>query len=149
VCEPCSIAPSIMLAGRDTVRTRCASAHVKPLMAHWQTAGLLTFTVYCLAMHPEVLARLREEIVGNVGTGRAPTIEDVRGMKYLRAVLNECVSSLVRFARMHVTLGCIEHSGYSPVCLSTIGSPWPLPSSMATRVKSYTCRRTRGTWGSS
>jgi cytochrome P450 len=54
-----------------------------------QTAGLLTFVAYCLAMHPEVLARLREEIIGTVGSTRAPTYDDVRGMKYLRAVLNE------------------------------------------------------------
>jgi len=60
-----------MLAGRDT------------------TAGLLTFATYSLAMHPDVLARLREEVVSTVGTTRAPTFDDVRGMKYLRAVLNE------------------------------------------------------------
>lgn len=40
-------------------------------------------------MHPHVLARLREEIISTVGVHRAPTIEDVRDMKYLRAVLNE------------------------------------------------------------
>lgn len=62
---------SIMLAGRDT------------------TAGLLTFVTYCLAMHPDVLARLREEILSTVGATRAPTFDDVREMKYLRAVLNE------------------------------------------------------------
>jgi len=62
---------NILLAGRDT------------------TAGLLTFVTYCLAMHPETLARLREEIVSTVGTSRTPTFDDIRGMKYLRAVLNE------------------------------------------------------------
>ncbi|KAF8498338.1 cytochrome P450 [Gautieria morchelliformis] len=62
---------NIMLAGRDT------------------TAGLLTFVTYCLAMHPDVLARLREEVLNTVGPTRAPTFDDVRGMKYLRAVLNE------------------------------------------------------------
>ncbi|KAF8528399.1 cytochrome P450 monooxygenase pc-1 [Hysterangium stoloniferum] len=62
---------NILLAGRDT------------------TAGLLTFMVYCLAMHPDVLARLREEIVRTIGPKRVPTFDDVRGMKYLRAVLNE------------------------------------------------------------
>lgn len=40
-------------------------------------------------MHPEVLARLRDEIITVVGTSGAPTYDDIRGMKYLRAVLNE------------------------------------------------------------
>ncbi|KIJ34660.1 hypothetical protein M422DRAFT_181873 [Sphaerobolus stellatus SS14] len=62
---------NIMLAGRDT------------------TASLLTFVTYCLAMHPEALARLREEIISTIGKERAPTLDDLRGMKYLRAVLNE------------------------------------------------------------
>ncbi|KIJ34667.1 hypothetical protein M422DRAFT_233351 [Sphaerobolus stellatus SS14] len=62
---------NIMLAGRDT------------------TAGLLTFVAYCLATNPDVLLRLREEILSTIGASRAPTFEDVRTMKYLRAVINE------------------------------------------------------------
>jgi len=62
---------NILLAGRDT------------------TAGLLTFMAYCLAMHPDVLARLREEVLSTIGPNRAPTFDDLRRMKYLRAVLNE------------------------------------------------------------
>ncbi|KAJ7327912.1 cytochrome P450 [Mycena albidolilacea] len=62
---------NITAAGRDT------------------TAGLLTFTVYMLAEHPEVLTRLREEILRVVGPTERPTYDDFRDMKYLRAVLNE------------------------------------------------------------
>ncbi|KAF8577258.1 cytochrome P450 [Ramaria rubella] len=62
---------NIMLAGRDT------------------TASLLTFVTYCLAMHPAVLSRLREEIINSIGQDRSPTIDDLRSLKYLRAVLNE------------------------------------------------------------
>jgi len=62
---------NILIAGRDT------------------TAALLTFTVYMLAMHPKVMKRLREEVFEHVGTTRLPTYDDVRSMKYLRAVLNE------------------------------------------------------------
>ena len=57
-------------------------------------------------MHPQVLGRLREEILSMVGKDRAPSpgtlndypaeryvdlpcLDDLRGMKYLRAVLNE------------------------------------------------------------
>lgn len=52
-----------------------------------QTANLITFAVYLLAEHPEVRARLRREIHEQVGD-RRPTFEDIRGMRFLRAVLN-------------------------------------------------------------
>lgn len=44
--------------------------------------------MYCLAMHPEVLKRLRDEILTVVGPERRPTYDDLREMKYLRAVIN-------------------------------------------------------------
>ncbi|KAI0630296.1 cytochrome P450 [Trametes polyzona] len=62
---------NILLAGRDT------------------TACTLTFAVYRLAEHPDVLKRLRQEVLDIVGPTRRPTYEDVRNMKYLRAVINE------------------------------------------------------------
>ena len=43
---------------------------------------------YLLALHPEALKRLREEILRSVGPTRRPTYDDIREMKYLRAVLN-------------------------------------------------------------
>ncbi|KAI0744063.1 cytochrome P450 monooxygenase pc-2 [Daedaleopsis nitida] len=62
---------NILLAGRDT--TACA----------------LTFSVYRLSEHPDVFKRLREEILSVVGPTRRPTYDDIRNMKYLRAVINE------------------------------------------------------------
>jgi cytochrome P450 len=62
---------NILLAGRDT------------------TASTLTSAIYLLAMHPEFLTRLREEILSKVGLSRRPTYDDIKEMKYLRAVLNE------------------------------------------------------------
>ncbi|TFY69315.1 hypothetical protein EVG20_g3200 [Dentipellis fragilis] len=62
---------NILLAGRDT------------------TASTLTSTIYALSQHPEVLARLRAEILENIGPDRAPTLDDFRVCKYLRAVINE------------------------------------------------------------
>ncbi|KAI9572477.1 cytochrome P450 [Boletus coccyginus] len=61
---------NIMIAGRDT------------------TAATLTFAVYMLSQHPDVLARLREEIVAKVGLSGRPTHGDMRDMKYLRAFIN-------------------------------------------------------------
>ncbi|KAL6302781.1 cytochrome P450 monooxygenase [Sparassis latifolia] len=62
---------NILLAGRDT------------------TAGTLTFMTYLLAEHPPVLQRLRAEILAQVGPTRYPDFDDMREMKYLRAVINE------------------------------------------------------------
>jgi hypothetical protein len=41
-----------------------------------------------LAEHPDVLRRLREEMIKKVGLNRRPTYEDIKDMKYLRAVIN-------------------------------------------------------------
>nr|AAL67906.1 cytochrome P450 monooxygenase pc-2 [Phanerodontia chrysosporium] len=62
---------NIMIAGRDT------------------TGGTLTSAVYFLSQYPEVLRRLREEILEKVGPTRRPTYDDIREMKYLRAFINE------------------------------------------------------------
>ncbi|KAF8837108.1 cytochrome P450 [Paxillus ammoniavirescens] len=62
---------NIMIAGRDT------------------TAATLTFAIYMLSQHPDVLARLRDEILTKVGSSRKPTHDDMRDMKYLRACINE------------------------------------------------------------
>ncbi|KAK2461124.1 hypothetical protein APHAL10511_006651 [Amanita phalloides] len=62
---------NIMIAGRDT------------------TASTLTFTLYFLALHPQVTTRLRQEILENVGSTRMPDPDNIRDMKYLRAVINE------------------------------------------------------------
>lgn len=52
-----------------------------------QTASLLTFGIYALSRNSEILSKLREEIASVVGR-RAPTYDDIRNMKYLRAFLN-------------------------------------------------------------
>ncbi|PNP58109.1 hypothetical protein THARTR1_02267 [Trichoderma harzianum] len=62
---------AILLAGRDT------------------TASTLSFVMYELSRHPQVVARLRDEILAAVGTHQLPTYEHLKDMPYLRAVLNE------------------------------------------------------------
>ncbi|KAI6140924.1 cytochrome P450 [Pisolithus thermaeus] len=62
---------NILIAARDT------------------TASTLTFLVYMLSQHPDVLRRLRVEVFSSVGSSRRPTYDDVREMKYMRAVINE------------------------------------------------------------
>ncbi|KAI6168981.1 cytochrome P450 [Pisolithus thermaeus] len=62
---------NILIAARDT------------------TASTLTFLVYMLSQRPDVLRRLRAEVLSSVGSSRRPTYDDVREMKYMRAVINE------------------------------------------------------------
>ncbi|KAF7305559.1 Cytochrome P450 [Mycena chlorophos] len=62
---------NILLAGRDT------------------TMHTLTMVIYFLSIYPSISQRLRTEILDQVGSTRRPTYEDIRDMKYLRAVINE------------------------------------------------------------
>ena len=62
---------SVLLAGRDT------------------TAATLSWTMYELGRHPEVVRRLRAEILDTIGRDRLPNYEHLKEMPYLRAVLNE------------------------------------------------------------
>ncbi|KAJ7820773.1 cytochrome P450 [Mycena olivaceomarginata] len=50
---------------------------------------LLSATIYALAEHPHVLSRLRAEVLEVFGTAGLPTIQELRSLKYIRAVLNE------------------------------------------------------------
>ncbi|KAF4554344.1 Cytochrome P450-like protein 66 [Elsinoe fawcettii] len=60
---------NILLAGRDT------------------TASLLSNVWWILSKRPDIYAKLREE-VDAIGSGR-PTFEEIKDMKYLKALLNE------------------------------------------------------------
>ena len=43
---------------------------------------LLTYTVYMFTQHPEILARVREEVIETLGPDGTPTLEDIRKLKY-------------------------------------------------------------------
>ncbi|KAJ6478042.1 cytochrome P450 monooxygenase pc-1 [Mycena vitilis] len=62
---------NMLLAGRDT------------------TMHTLTVVIYFFTMYPDVCARAREEVLAQVGANRRPTYDDIKDMKYLRAVINE------------------------------------------------------------
>ena len=57
-------------------------------MRFLQTAATLTFAVYLLCLYPEVFKRLRAEVMDKIGPTQMPTFDDIRSMKYLRAVIN-------------------------------------------------------------
>jgi cytochrome P450 len=50
-----------------------------------------------LAEHPQVLQKLREEVINKLGTSNRPTYDDLREMKYLRAVINGRLFSIILF----------------------------------------------------
>lgn len=83
---------AVLLAGRDT------------------TASTLSFAVYELARNPDMVAKLRAEILQTVGRDRTPSYEHLKNMPYLKAVLNETlriypvVPFNVRFALADTTL---------------------------------------------
>jgi len=59
------------------------------LAARDTTASLLSFACYLLAMHPDVMKRLRQEVLAQYGPTGLPTYDDLKNIKYLRAVLDE------------------------------------------------------------
>ena len=81
---------NILLAGRDT------------------TASLLSHTFHVLARRPDIFKKLKAEV--NELEGKKPTYETLKGMKYLKYVLNESlriypvVPGNARFANKPTTL---------------------------------------------
>ena len=75
--------------------------------------------MYCLAMYPDILERLRREILTVVGKERNPTYDDIKEMKYLKAVLNgeQRISvTLTRFVfilALQRLFGCIHLCEYT------------------------------------
>jgi cytochrome P450 len=55
---------------------------------HETTANLLSWSLYLLARHPDVLAKLRQEL-DTLLQGKTPTADDLQPLVYTRAVLNE------------------------------------------------------------
>jgi cytochrome P450 len=55
---------------------------------HETTSNLLCWTLYLLARHPEVLAKLRQELDDTL-QGKIPNADDLQHLAYTRAILNE------------------------------------------------------------
>lgn len=58
------------------------------IAGHETTANALTWTLYLLAQHPEVMARLTGELDAVLG-GRLPTMDDLRNLPYTDQVIKE------------------------------------------------------------
>ncbi|KAK0460387.1 cytochrome P450 [Desarmillaria tabescens] len=112
----------ILIAGRDT------------------TASLITFAVYMMCEHPEMVSRLRSEVIAKVGA-RKPTSDDIRDMKYLRAFLNETlrlyppVMSNIRTTEVATTL---PNKG---------GAPYYIPEGSRVMFIHFLMHRRTDLWG--
>ena len=80
---------NVLLAGRDT------------------TASLLSDTWFVLARRPDIWAKLREEV--DALGGEKPTFQQIKDMKYLKWVLNECKHQLT-----NLSLSKTESCGSTP-----------------------------------
>ncbi|GJE84227.1 cytochrome P450 [Phanerochaete sordida] len=116
---------NILLAGRDT------------------TAGTLTFVIYFLSQHPDVLRRLRQEIIDTVGPTNRPSYDDIKQMKYLRAVLNETMRlypSVPWNIRYAVEDAILPNSDPS-------GKPWFIPAGASVSYSVHCMHRRKDYWG--
>ncbi|KAF8959382.1 cytochrome P450 [Flammula alnicola] len=116
---------SLLVAGRDT------------------TASALTFTVYMLAEHPDVLRRLREEILRKIGPQRRPTYDDFRDMKYMKAVINETLRlyPVVPF-NIRISKKATTWPSKTPG-----GKPFYIPANTRTPYGVFMMHRRKDLWG--
>ncbi|KAF9265059.1 cytochrome P450 [Marasmius fiardii PR-910] len=143
---------SLLLASRDT------------------TACLLTYVTYFMAIHPEVCQNLRQEVLDHCGPRNSPTYDQIRGMKYMRAVLNETLRLFppvplnVRECRQSCTLPPPDptfshssfpspkspsHTGTIPTSNPTTTDPRPLYIPRGTPVMFFPLliQRNKSLWG--
>ncbi|MCB9665493.1 MAG: cytochrome P450 [Alphaproteobacteria bacterium] len=87
---------SMLLASRDEAGSGMTDQEVFDqamtlfFAGHETSANGLTWAWYLLARHPEVVARMRDELDTVVGD-RAPSMADLRDLPYLDAVVHECL----------------------------------------------------------
>ncbi|PIL36132.1 cytochrome P450 [Ganoderma sinense ZZ0214-1] len=110
---------NILLAGRDT------------------TASTLTFAVYRLAERPDILQRLREEILNVVGPSRRPSYDDIRNMKFLRAVINETL-------RLYPPVNSVKDT---VLPATTTQQPIFVPAGMKCIYSVFVMHRRKDLWG--
>ncbi|KAF8313151.1 cytochrome P450 [Cantharellus anzutake] len=108
------------------------------------TATLLTFTTYLLCLHPDVMATLRKEVLTYVPNG-PPTFDDVRKMRYLRAVLNE---TLRLFPPAPLNLRSSRLSTLLPPDQTTNGKPIYIPGGTTVLFTPLLMQRRKDLWGS-
>ncbi|TFK37275.1 cytochrome P450 monooxygenase pc-3 [Crucibulum laeve] len=116
---------NIMIAGRDT------------------TAATLTFIFYFLSLYPDITVRLREEILAKVGPTRRPDYDDIRDMKYLRAVINE---TLRLYPIVPFNVRESVHAATWPSS-DPMEKPYYIPAGTKTAYSVFMMHRRKDLWG--
>ncbi|KAF5374312.1 hypothetical protein D9758_004630 [Tetrapyrgos nigripes] len=117
---------NLAVAGRDT------------------TASILTFSVYMLSQNPDILRRLREEILTKIGPSRRPTYDDFRDMKYLRAVLNE---TLRLYPPVPFNMRQCKDGAVLPPVKTSGGKPIYVPPKTRCAYSVFVMQRREDLWG--
>ncbi|GAB1521111.1 hypothetical protein RhiTH_004202 [Rhizoctonia solani] len=113
---------NILIAGRDT------------------TAATLTFACYALAMYPECLVKLRAEVLSTFGSSEYPTFEALRGMKYLRAFINEVL-------RVFPPVPFNERTASRSTVLKSEGKKFYVPAGAQIPISIFHMHRRKDLWG--
>lgn len=108
------------------------------MAGHDTTAGALSTLVYCLAKHPEVQRRARQEVISVLGAEQ-PTADSLLRLPYVLACIRESIrfntpstSTIPRIASEPLTLGGQIIPAGTPVILNMYGclqnpGVWPDP----------------------
>lgn len=109
------------------------------IAGHETTSGLLSFTLYFLVNHPDVLARAYDEVDRVLGTdiGLAPTYAQVNQLTYLQQILNEAL-------RLYPTAPAI---GLYPYRDEVIGGKYPLKAGTFVTLLTLMLHRDPSVWG--
>ncbi|CAE7097245.1 unnamed protein product [Rhizoctonia solani] len=113
---------NILIAARDT------------------TAATLTFAVYILAENPEIMAKLRSEVLNHLGTSNYPTPDDFKEMKYMRAVLNETL-------RLFPAVPMNERTAVKSTVLHSGGKKYYVPAGATMPYSVLHMHRRKDLWG--
>ncbi|KAF8332801.1 cytochrome P450 monooxygenase CYP63 [Cantharellus anzutake] len=115
------------------------------LLASWDTsASTLTFVLYFLSIYPEAAAKLRDEVTRILPSG-SPTLDSIRKMTYLRAILNE---TLRLFPPVPTIPKASRTACLVPGDHTTNGKPAYIPAGEETILLSvFALHRKKDVWG--
>ncbi|KAJ3574394.1 hypothetical protein NP233_g1797 [Leucocoprinus birnbaumii] len=128
---------SMLLASRDT------------------TACVLTFVTYLMAMHPDIAARMRAEVLTNCGQHSMPTSDQIHKLTYIRAVIDETLRLFppvplnVRESRPSACLLPPSDPSYpySPTQEQSKNQPLFMPASTTVTYLPLLTHRNKALWG--
>jgi cytochrome P450 / NADPH-cytochrome P450 reductase len=118
----------------DNIVTQCITFLVA---GHETTSGLLSFALYYLLKHPDVVERARAEVDGVLGATAQPGFEQVHRLRYVTQVLNESL-------RLWPTAPSFTRA---PLADTLIGGRYAIPAGTPITTLIPSLHRDRSVWG--